>query len=64
VALAFYAAPLFWYRFAAESLWPLMFTMATHFVLAFPVRKGCDAWFCRGLSATRIDGRLSHRPSV
>ncbi len=39
VALAFYTAPLFWYRFAAESLWPLMFTMATHFVLAFPVRK-------------------------
>jgi hypothetical protein len=39
VALAFYAAPLFYYRFATESLWPLMFAMATHFVLVFPVRK-------------------------
>jgi len=25
---------------------------------------GCDARFCRGLSAARISARLSHRPSV
>ncbi|HJZ50303.1 MAG TPA: hypothetical protein VKE41_24200 [Roseiflexaceae bacterium] len=39
VALAFYPAPLFYYRLATGSLWPVMFAMATHFVLAFPVRK-------------------------
>jgi hypothetical protein len=38
VALAFYWAPIFWYRLGTELLWPLLFTMAAHLVLAFPVR--------------------------
>jgi hypothetical protein len=38
IALPFYWASIFWYRLGTELLWPLLFTMAAHLVLAFPVR--------------------------
>jgi GAF domain-containing protein len=39
VTMYFYPAALFWYGIVSNLLWALMLAMATHFVLAFPVRK-------------------------
>jgi len=38
-SIGFYPPALFWFRFATELLWPLLFAMVTHLVLAFPVRS-------------------------